>query len=111
MRVVKYGANLWNFQPKPEKIKEILSTKSSYIFRKWNILALILKSFLCFLKISHFLIFQETKAPKKFLIFFQKKPVFYFSGNENPNKIIYISVGSSKAHKNQTFFYFFLKKL
>ena len=70
-----------------------------------------IKSFLCFLKISHFLIFQETKTPKKFLIFFQKKSVFYFSGNENPNKIIYISVGSSEAHKNQTFSYVFLKKL
>ena len=46
---------------------------------------------------------------KKLLMLSQNKPFSYISRNENPEKIIYISVGTSEAHKNQKFFYIFLK--
>ena len=57
--------------------KDFPFTKSSYIFRKWNFLALILRNFLYFLKRKlflyfrkwKFLIYYETETPKKFFIF------------------------------------------
>ena len=45
------------------------------------------------------LIFQETKTPKKFLIFSLKKGFSYISGNGNSEKIPYVS-------GNETFLYF-----
>ena len=57
--------------------KDFPFTKSSYIFRKWNFLALMLRDFLYFLKRKlflyfrkwKFLIYYETETPKKSFIF------------------------------------------
>ena len=94
----------------PSSKKKIHPEKNSLCFRKWNLLALILKKFqetetpkkLAYIsgngnlkKASYisrngtfqstpikFLIFQEAETPKKSLIFFQKKAVLIFQETE-----------------------------
>ena len=61
-----------------------------------------LKKILIFSQVEAVLIFQETETLKKFLIFSQKKAVL-FLGNRNPEKIPYISGGTSKAPKAKNF--------
>ena len=88
-------------------MKKIPSKKNSYIFRKWNFLALILRYFWYFLKINlslyfwkwNFLVFHEPETPQKFSYFtkwnffaFQKIEtlikIIYISGNRNPKKLL-----------------------
>ena len=49
--------------------------------------------------------FQETETPLKIYIL-SKEGFFYISGKRNPEKILYISGGTSKAPKNQNLLYF-----
>ena len=60
-------------------------------------LALILK-FLIFSQKKAFLIFRETKTPKKFLIF-QEAALFYTSGNGNPKKLLIFQDVTFQARK------------
>ena len=71
---------------------KIRSKKSSYIFlyfRKWNLMGLILKNFLYFLKRKLFLYFGKRRLQKKILLF-RKWNFLIFQKMEIP-KNIYIS--------------------
>ena len=80
--------------------------KSSYIFRKWNFLALVLRNFLYFLKINFFLYSRKWKPPKNFL-YFLKKAFLVFQETETPKQILmfqekefsYISKVTFRARK------------
>ena len=57
--------------------------------------------------IKKFLILQETKTPKKLLIFSQEKAFLIFQKTEAPKKFFYLSLyGISHISGNGTFLYF-----
>ena len=96
--VVYFRATWHTFQLKLEKIfKKIRPEKSSLYFRKWNLLALILKKFRKRKPRKKFLIFQEREKVKKLLIFRETnlsvhlEKISYISGRRNTEKNIYIS--------------------
>ena len=71
---------LVHFLSTGSKNKKNASKKSSYIFRKWNFLALILRKFL---------IFQETETPYGTFLYFRKwkpKKTSYISGSNLTRK-------------------------
>ena len=57
-----------------------------------------LKKFLICSQKKAFLIFRETKTPKKFLIF-QETELFYISRNGNPKKILIFQKVTFRARK------------
>ena len=76
---------------------------------------LILKSFLYFLKRKLFLYFRERK-PHKISQIVSKESFRYISGNRNPEKMLYISGGTSQSPKTKispkkSYGLFFLKPL
>ena len=82
----KYSLYLRKRKPKLKKIIILQETKAA-------------KKFLTFCQKKAVLIFQEMENPKKFLIFSQKKACTLENGN--PEKILYISGGTSKAPKTK----------
>ena len=77
-----------HFSAYARKIKKIYHEKVSYIPEKWNFLALILKNFL------HFLIFQKTESPQKFLIVSRKKAFLIFPETETSKKFLHFKKGN-----------------
>ena len=67
-------------QPKHQKTKTFYHEKNPSCFRKWNILALILKEFLYFLKRSLFLYFLKRKL---FLCFRKWNPALFTPSSKN----------------------------
>ena len=104
--VVYFRATWHTFQPKLEKIfKKIRPEKSSLYFRKWNLLALILKKFRKRKPRKKFLIFQEREKVKKLLIFRETKPLspprenfLYFRTQKHRKKYLYFK--KQKPPKN-----------
>ena len=103
--VVYFRATWHTFQPKLEKIKKIHPEKNSLYFRKWNLLALILKKFRKRKPRKKILIFQERENLKKLLIFRETKPLspprenfLYFRTQKHRKK--YLHFRKRKPWKN-----------
>ena len=70
--------------PCSKKQKRIRSKEISYLPWKWNLLDLILKNFLYFLK-RKFLLYFKKQKPKKYCLYFRKQNS-YNSVNRNSKK-------------------------
>ena len=94
------------FSPIP-KNKNIHHRKNSLHLRKWNVMTLMLKELRKrnIQKSS----FQETRIPKKFILFFQKKAFLIFRETETLITILYFRKSLSELEKwNKALFKMFL---
>ena len=83
------------FRPKSKKFQKIHPKRTSLYFRKWNFLALILRNFRKLKPSRKSHIFQETKTPKKILIFCKMEL------SVHPEKISYIFSKESLLSKGK----------
>ena len=85
------------FRPKLKKFQKVHPKRTSFYFRKWNFLALILRNFRKLKPSRKSHIFQETKTPKKILIFCKMElsvhpeKISYTSKNRSPEKFLIFS--------------------
>ena len=87
--VVYYRAIWCSFLAQAQKIKKLRPKKFLY-FGKWNVLALIIRSFLYFLKRKLFLYFGRRK-PRKNSLYFRKRNFLIIQETETLKNFLYFT--------------------